>query len=61
MGTDGDGGPVAELAAVAEAKRELFRREEVAVRQARNWCEYGCGNRIKVRAYRERRRATSTG
>jgi predicted RNA-binding Zn ribbon-like protein len=29
--------------------------------RARNWCEYGCGNRIKVRAYRERRRATSTG
>lgn len=27
--------------------------------RARNWCEYGCGNRIKVRAYRERRRAAS--
>jgi predicted RNA-binding Zn ribbon-like protein len=28
--------------------------------RARNWCEYGCGNRIKVRAYRERRRAASS-
>lgn len=27
--------------------------------RARNWCEYGCGNRIKVRAYRERRRAAA--
>jgi predicted RNA-binding Zn ribbon-like protein len=27
--------------------------------RARNWCEYGCGNRIKVRAYRERRRASA--
>jgi predicted RNA-binding Zn ribbon-like protein len=25
--------------------------------RARNWCEYGCGNRAKVRAYRARRRA----
>lgn len=25
--------------------------------RSRSWCEYGCGNRIKVRAYRERRRA----
>jgi DNA-directed RNA polymerase specialized sigma24 family protein len=45
VGTDGDGGPVAELAAVAEAKRELSRREEVAVRHARNcglsWAEIG--------------------
>ena len=45
MGTDGDGGPVAELSAVAEAKRELSRREEVAVRHARNcglsWAEIG--------------------
>jgi predicted RNA-binding Zn ribbon-like protein len=27
--------------------------------RARNWCEYGCGNRAKVRAYRERRRASA--
>ena len=27
--------------------------------RARNWCEYGCGNRAKVRAYRQRQRATS--
>jgi predicted RNA-binding Zn ribbon-like protein len=26
--------------------------------RARNWCEYGCGNRAKVRAYRQRRRAS---
>jgi DNA invertase Pin-like site-specific DNA recombinase len=43
---DGDDrGVVAELAAVAEAKRELSRREEVAVRRARNlgltWAEIG--------------------
>jgi predicted RNA-binding Zn ribbon-like protein len=24
--------------------------------RSRNWCEYGCGNKIKTRAYRERRR-----
>ena len=43
-----DGGTddiVPELAAVAEAKRELSRREEVAVRRARNaglsWAEIG--------------------
>lgn len=42
---DDDGGVVAELAAVATAKRELSRREEVAVRRARNtglsWAEIG--------------------
>lgn len=31
----GDEGPTAELAAVAQARRELSRREEVAVRRAR--------------------------
>lgn len=40
-----DGNPVTELAAVAEAKRELSRREEVAVRRARHaglsWAEIG--------------------
>ncbi|WP_159540584.1 hypothetical protein [Aeromicrobium sp. 9AM] len=40
-----DSGPVGELAAVAEAKRELSRREEVAVRKARHtglsWAEIG--------------------
>jgi IS30 family transposase len=40
-----DGGVVSELAAVAVAKRELSRREEVAVRRARNaglsWAEIG--------------------
>ncbi|CAN5657650.1 hypothetical protein BH11ACT8_BH11ACT8_34580 [soil metagenome] len=39
------GGVVGELAAVAEAKRELSRREEVAVRRARHsglsWAEIG--------------------
>jgi DNA-directed RNA polymerase specialized sigma24 family protein len=44
-GHDGDGGVVAELAAVAEAKRDLARREEVAVRRARHhglsWAEIG--------------------
>lgn len=38
-------GPIAELAAVREAKRALTRREEVAVRRARNsglsWAEIG--------------------
>jgi DNA-directed RNA polymerase specialized sigma24 family protein len=42
---DDDGGVVAELAAVANAKRELSRREEVAVRRARHsglsWSEIG--------------------
>lgn len=40
-----DGGVVGELAAVAEAKRTLSRREEVAIRKARNtglsWAEIG--------------------
>jgi predicted RNA-binding Zn ribbon-like protein len=27
--------------------------------RSRNWCEYGCGNKIKTRAYRERRRLRS--
>ena len=44
-GTDDDGGVISELAAVAEAKRVLSRREEVAVRRARNsglsWAEIG--------------------
>ena len=42
---DEGGGITAELAAVAEAKRELSRREEVAVRRARHsglsWAEIG--------------------
>ena len=41
----GDDDPVGELAAVREAKRELTRREEVAVRRARHsglsWAEIG--------------------
>ena len=46
MGTDDDGGGViGELAAVREAKRDLSRREEVAVRRARHqglsWAEIG--------------------
>jgi IS30 family transposase len=45
IGTNDDGGVVAELAACAEAKRALSRREEVAVRRARNlglsWAEIG--------------------
>jgi DNA invertase Pin-like site-specific DNA recombinase len=40
-----DGGVIPELAAVREAKRALARREEVAVRRARNsglsWAEIG--------------------
>lgn len=40
-----DGGVIGELAAVAEAKRELAGREEVAVRKARHsglsWAEIG--------------------
>ncbi|NYE36966.1 DNA-directed RNA polymerase specialized sigma24 family protein [Nocardioides cavernae] len=43
--TDDDGGVLHELAAVREAKRELTRREEVAVRRARHsgfsWAEIG--------------------
>jgi DNA-directed RNA polymerase specialized sigma24 family protein len=42
---DDDGNVIAELAAVAEAKSELSRREEVAVRRARHsglsWAEIG--------------------
>ena len=45
MGTDDDGGVIGELAAIAEEKRSLSRREEVAVRRARNaglsWAEIG--------------------
>ena len=45
VGTDDDGGVVSELASVAEEKRALTRREEVAVRRARNvgltWEEIG--------------------
>jgi predicted RNA-binding Zn ribbon-like protein len=29
--------------------------------QSRRWCEYGCGNRVKTRALRARRRAASIG
>lgn len=40
-----DGGVVGELAAIAEAKRVVSRREEVAVRRARHsglsWAEIG--------------------
>ena len=25
--------------------------------RSRNWCEYGCGNKVKTRAYRERQRS----
>lgn len=28
--------------------------------RSRNWCEYGCGNKLKMRAYRERQRASSS-
>ncbi len=45
MGTDDGGGVISELAAVAEAKRALSRREDVAVRRARqvglSWAEIG--------------------
>ncbi len=45
VGADGDGGVVSELAALAEAKRDLSRREDVAVRKARHvglsWAEIG--------------------
>lgn len=44
IGAD-DGGVIGELVAVAEAKRALSRREEVAVRKARHsglsWAEIG--------------------
>ncbi len=29
--------------------------------RSRNWCEYGCGNKIKTRAYRARQRSVSSG
>jgi len=45
VGGDDGGGVIGELAAVAEAKRELSRREDVAVRRARqlglSWAEIG--------------------
>jgi hypothetical protein len=45
VGTDDDGGVVSELAAVREARHEVTRREEVAVRRARqvglSWAEIG--------------------
>lgn len=45
IGSDEGGGAIAELAAVAAAKRALSRREEVAVRRARHlglsWAEIG--------------------
>jgi len=45
VGTDDGDGVFAELAAVREAKRDLSRREEVAVRRARHqglsWAEIG--------------------
>jgi DNA-directed RNA polymerase specialized sigma24 family protein len=45
VGTDDDGGVIEELAQVREAKRDLSRREEVAVRRARHqglsWAEIG--------------------
>ena len=45
VGGSDDGAWIQELAAVAEAKRELSRREEVAVRRARHdglsWAEIG--------------------
>ncbi|HCB07747.1 MAG TPA: helix-turn-helix domain-containing protein [Nocardioides sp.] len=45
LGTDDGDDVVSELAAVSEAKRVLARREEVAVRRARNrglsWAEIG--------------------
>ena len=45
VGTDDDGGVTGELAAIAESRRALSRREEVAVRRARHvglsWAEIG--------------------
>ncbi len=29
--------------------------------RSRHWCEYGCGNKVKTRAYRARRAAARTG
>ncbi len=28
--------------------------------RSRNWCEYGCGNKVKTRAYRTRQRASAS-
>lgn len=45
VSSDGDGGPLSELASVREAREDLSRREEVAVRRARlagfSWAEIG--------------------
>jgi DNA-directed RNA polymerase specialized sigma24 family protein len=45
VGASDDGGVVAELAAVADSRRALSQREEVAVRRARHaglsWAEIG--------------------
>lgn len=45
VGSGEDGGVVAELASLAEERRSLTRREEVAVRRARHsglsWAEIG--------------------
>jgi IS30 family transposase len=45
VGTDDDGGIVHELAAVRDARQAVTRREEVAVRRARqaglSWAEIG--------------------
>lgn len=45
VGSDEDGGVVAELANIAKDKQALARREEVAVRRARHsglsWAEIG--------------------
>ena len=45
QGTNGDDGVVGELAAVREARQQLSRREEVAVRRGRqvglSWAEIG--------------------
>ncbi|HEX6148486.1 CGNR zinc finger domain-containing protein [Nocardioides sp.] len=29
--------------------------------RSRNWCEYGCGNKVKTRAYRARKAAATAG
>ena len=45
IGSNDDGGVIEELAAVREDRRDITRREEVAVRRARNaglsWAEIG--------------------
>lgn len=45
VGADDDGGLLSELTAVREARQDLSRREEVAVRRARlaglSWAEIG--------------------